>query len=588
MRWFGKTDGRNRQFSVKDTLEKLLKGIQATWEREEFDGGQAYTFKFQGGYFKALFSDDSAFLHLAFPCIATVGIRHLHPLREICNSYNTTTRFTKVVYTPIEAQADSLALHLETSLRLAEYSAGLQRDFQWLLELCFHDTHQLRQQVQDLENGKFQSEEEEQINRQAETALLQQLETLCLDASPDTMLTVVGEEELTVGSLMTKMWQTAPQTLVFHDLTIVTERLDHLSAHDEIRDFKVASLLTRLHFTLPTADTEVDTPQRFVRSEATGVLHFAPPDQPLQTLVLHLAAENEHSGVLSMRITMTSPEKPASPTASLDVRSERPPFHHSFLYHVYTHPYDQLRMECAYRLQEAKEAQAHGKPLTRLQRLLLRSTSADVAYNLFSGHRHLVAGEFFHAIAHLENVFYALHRTETDVLRSPHRKLFFDVCFYLGLACHKMEMWERAQFFLDFLLEVHSHGYAIVVTRNMTLLHDPRLPLYIDRSYRELVDMLKLSPGPDVPPLVQRYKHFLMCVSARLLVDKGEVAEAMQWTKALVDEGCRSENLKRLMTLLKPHADLAADKRPELLRQYELLLDTLDEEATDDALDGEG
>lgn len=281
MRWFGKTDGRNRQFSVKDTLEKLLKGIQATWEREEFDGGQAYTFKFQGGYFKALFSDDSAFLHLAFPCIATVGIRHLHPLREICNSYNTTTRFTKVVYTPIEAQADSLALHLETSLRLAEYSAGLQRDFQWLLELCFHDTHQLRQQVQDLENGKFQSEEEEQINRQAETALLQQLETLCLDASPDTMLTVVGEEELTVGSLMTKMWQTAPQTLVFHDLTIVTERLDHLSAHDEIRDFKVASLLTRLHFTLPTADTEVDTPQRFVRSEATGVLHFAPPDQSL-------------------------------------------------------------------------------------------------------------------------------------------------------------------------------------------------------------------------------------------------------------------------------------------------------------------
>ena len=56
----------------------------------------------------------------------------------------------------------------------------------------------------------------------------------------------------------------------------------------------------------------------------------------------------------------------------------------------------------------------------------------------------------------------------------------------------------------------------------------------------------------------------------------------------MVDEGCRSENLKRLMTLLKPHADLAADKRPELLRQYELLLDTLDEEATDDALDGEG
>ena len=55
MKWFGRTDNWNRKFSMKETLEKLLKGIQATWEKEEFDGGLSYSFKFQGGHFKALF-----------------------------------------------------------------------------------------------------------------------------------------------------------------------------------------------------------------------------------------------------------------------------------------------------------------------------------------------------------------------------------------------------------------------------------------------------------------------------------------------------------------------------------------------------
>ena len=87
MKWFGRTDNWNRKFSMKETLEKLLKGIQATWEKEEFDGGLSYSFKFQGGHFKALFSDDTSFLFIAFPFFATIGIKHLHELREICKKY---------------------------------------------------------------------------------------------------------------------------------------------------------------------------------------------------------------------------------------------------------------------------------------------------------------------------------------------------------------------------------------------------------------------------------------------------------------------------------------------------------------------
>ena len=588
MKWFGRTDNWNRKFSMKETLEKLLKGIQATWEKEEFDGGLSYSFKFQGGHFKALFSDDTSFLFIAFPFFATIGIKHLHELREICNKYNLTTRFTKMVYTPMEENADNLAVHLETSIRVSDYSDKLQNDFQWLLETCFQDIHALRQQLQDLENGKFQGEEEERITRQAETAMLQMLEETCLDSTTSDILHGNTLEEPTIGSLLAKMWQTSPLSLDFQELTIVTERMDHITVTEEIRDFKIASLLTHIDFTHIVSDAKGDEhPMRFVRSEATGIVHFALSDKHVQTVVIYLSAENEHSGVLSMRVTMACPQKATSPTYSLESRGERTQQHYSFLLNLYTQNSSQDRMECEYRLQEAKEAQALGKTLTKQQLLLLRSKTADIAYNVFCGHRHLICHEYIHAIAHFENVFYTLHCKDFDAFKSTEQKLFNDVCFYLGLSYMKIGMLERAQFFLDFILEVHSYGYAIVITRNMMLLHDPRIAGYVNGKYKELIDMLKTSEGNEMPSNIYQYKHFLMILNAKILVDKGEILEAMQWAKALADEGCDSEYLKKLMEYLKQYGDLNNDKRPELRKQYEKLIEKLGEDAADDILNTE-
>ena len=586
IKWFSKRNENCHEPAPKDVFEQLLRGIQTTWKIDDFEGGCCYTFKFQGGYFKGSISDDSMLVHIAFPFIATLSIEHLHTLRQICNNYNYTTRFTKVLYVQTEDNPELLALHLESSIRLSHYTEELQRDFEGILSVCFRDLHKLRYQLDEIENGNNEDNEEENISKNAENALMQMLEETAIGSEFSLKNPLNDTERYTIGSVICQILQAdSMEDVGFQELSIVTERLDHINTAEKIRNFRIVSLLTRIDFIDPQTALEADSdkPMRFVRSEATAIVHVSSSDRGTQSVVLHLSAERETSDELYIRLTIVCPEKAISPEYSLDNRAEREPKNYSFLISLPTKTCEQQHQEFEYRLQEAKNIQEQGGSLSKEQLLLLRCNEADVQYNVFRGYRCLVRKDYPNAIRHLENAFFFLHKKGISLSEQEHR-VFLDICLFIGISYMNLRMLEKAQYYLDFITDEQSFGYVLVRARNMRMLHDPRLLSYINKKYGELQDLLQKRKEKEPPQPLIRYKHFLMMMHVRVFADEGDFDNAMRWAEALHYEGHENPILEKLTDYLKTKIGKNDDNSEEIRKKWEELYNRLCEEEDDDAL----
>lgn len=554
-KWFrrAKTAGQAEPTS-QPVLEQLLKRMQVKWEKDSIDNGDAYEFKYQGGYFKVLTTENSPFIHIIFPFITTTGIANLHNIREICNGYNVATRYTKAIYTQMDEAPQSLALHLETNIRAEAYSQQLQQDFEWLLQTCFHDAHSLRHQLEEAQSEDAPNKEETQMYRHAEMAMLQEMEGKILNPqhTDRSRLGTDGTGSPSIKGILTRVFQT--NAINFPQMTIATERLDHIEDEESIRDFKIANLLTQVDFA-HSGDSTATPPQRFVRSEATAIVHVEIGGTAAQSIVFHLSAEDEGDDALAMRLTIACPEKAISAHHSHSSRDARERRHYSFLLNIPTKKgTDHLHHEYKYRLQEAQEAQKQRQTLTREQKLLLRCKDSELEYDAFCGYRHYVRKEFFNAIQHLENAFYRI-RGKRRRLSASKMNLYHEICFYLGCCYVSLGMHERAQYFLNEIRHIHRYAYVLLCVRNMDRLHNPELLTYVNRMYNELQELHRYSGEEDLPEGLVRYRHFLLMTQIRLLADAGEFAEAMQWAKILQSEGYDSEQLGHMLAHLKEQAE---------------------------------
>lgn len=135
---------------------------------------------------------------------------------------------------------------------------------------------------------------------------------------------------------------------------------------------------------------------------------------------------------------------------------------------------------------------AEAEYMAQEQNLIEKLKNGDAAYSFYWGQVLFTADRFFEAAHYLQNA-YDLIAPQMDNPESQQQdriEMFFDICFYLGIAYYRLGRYRDSYYYIDIIVNQHRVKWTQQYILTLLALHDPRLENMLHGLREQLVDQL--------------------------------------------------------------------------------------------------
>ncbi|MCQ2288987.1 MAG: hypothetical protein MJZ74_07795 [Muribaculaceae bacterium] len=514
--FFNKNNNDPNSYSIKQELDEFFKqnNVDARVSHDDGDKSTDYYFEYQKGNFVANVRDNDRFVQVTFPSFYDVNVEHLELVRLACNYYNGGVSVFKFTYSTSEDKT-KLNLHISFIADRANTEEFVNR-----LSGCFYYQRRFIDYVDAGIKDANSDVELESIKGARRAFLINQQE---ISHQP-------GEEHI--------YRTTDIQRFTLEQLLFTAMGMDDI-------EFKQLALSTAQGTQVITdagqiADT--DLVHAMVNEDATGyqapcvnaTLEYADPGQPKETLYLALAVTPSGCDDTSCYVRVSLTLVP-SPTSRANAHNRI--IGSSVVIAVDRESPEKKIEEFNYMWEDAIIKSRNKEKLTDDQEFLSMIASPSTGYNFYWGMRHFYQGRYYEALLHLENVFKDL-RADSMVNGGNGGRfhdLFEDLCFHLGFCCNELCNFDKAFFYLEIVRTSPRIQVIQEFINTLANSKDVRVLSTIDYYLGSVQHSINENKDEEVPEHVQAFMEFLLRRKGYALIDVGQLDEAEETFKALLN-----------------------------------------------------
>ena len=135
---------------------------------------------------------------------------------------------------------------------------------------------------------------------------------------------------------------------------------------------------------------------------------------------------------------------------------------------------------------------AEAEYMAQEQNLIEKLKNGDAAYSFYWGQVLFTADRFFEAAHYLQNAFdlIAPQMDNPESQQQDRIEMFFDICFYLGIAYYKLGRYRDSYYYIDIIVNQHRVKWTQQYILTLLALHDPRLENMLHGLRDQLVEQL--------------------------------------------------------------------------------------------------
>ena len=545
---------RTKNNSVKAALEKFLKDNHCTYKvSSEDNGATTFGFEFQAGNFIATVRSQDDCVEVTFPVIATAPMTQLALVRAKCNDRNNSNILFKFTYT-IDHEAGEVQVHLsffnnqfDAENFIHELKAAFHFQREWL-----RDFDEAVSISKDYDSADLESE----VYKHHREMFLLRRQEIRHQMGPEVANIAAGTGALPLWQLLDTVCP-LPQTLLLFMTVNTVDGQQRIEETDAIRNFDLRNALVEGE----------GKEARLTRDYAVLDLHYKQgrDDKPIMATIA-ITAEGEDEHCIYSRVTITVPPRNASRMSSLS-NEDRKPLSVSVLIALDRSDDKQRQQEFEYMWSDAQLKIKNGEQdgMTEEQELLSQVNIADVAYNLYWGQQYFMAGRFYEAILHLENVFYSFRENFFE-MTDEHKRVFMETAYKLGFSYNELGLYKQAFFFLDLMASDGNIRHTMELVNAMANGKDLRLFSYTEEVMNEV--KRNFNEDDELPENIKDFINFLRRRRGYAFIDFNQLDKAEKIFTQMLDEEDNADYAINELAYIKKLRQQRGEKQPEQDNEY--------------------
>jgi len=491
---------------------------------EEKDGS-TFEYEYQGGHFVTYVYNNSKFLHVIFPGIASDAPEYATIYAEVCNRLNSFLHPVKFVAGTSE---DTVHMDIISTVPLpsllSDYKEFLQAIFAEIFRASRHAVDKLKEHIKEAEDEENVEEDEyAKLCDYRKTQLLREKELSHDTQNPFKRGRSTVEPYVTLESYLKEIFDIYIDSVAM--LEIIGEDVQKIEDSDEIKKKLILS---------PVVDYAEDGKVEVSRMAATILVNLKSDEDDNSfgnILTIHLRVESETKDVVLVRATSVLP--PQGESAKHAIESDMQA--HTLLLGVDTRTSKEKIDEFVFMQADAEDKIMSGKEddLTDAQRAIFFSENSVIGYELYWANKYCDSKRSLDAISYFKHAYELMEQSRHMDKGENESWLFYHVAFLIGYCYLDLNNPEMAYFYLD----VSRQGLDRVVDHEeyincLVNRRDFRTLTLLDNVIKQFEDQKDKFEGNE--RMIAHY-HFLQRRRSYVLVDMGEYAKAESLLKKLLD-----------------------------------------------------
>lgn len=490
---------------------------------EEKDGS-TFEYEYQGGHFVTYVYNNTHFLHVIFPGIASDSIDYATIYAEVCNRLNSFLHPVKFVAGTSE---DTVHMDIISTVPLPtflpDYKEFLQSIFAEIFRASRHAVDKLKERIKETETDEESDNEYAKLCDYRKTQLLREKELSHDTQNPFKRGRSTVEPYVTLESYLKEIYD------IYIDSVAMLEIVD-----DDVKRIENAEEIKKKLILSPVVDYAEGGKVEVSRMAAT-ILVYLKSDEDDNSfgniLTIHLRVESETKDVVLVRASSVLP--PQGETAKHSIESEMQA--HTLLLGVDTRTSKEKIDEFVFMQADAEDKVMSGKEeeLTDAQRAIFFSENSVIGYELYWANKYCDSKRSLDALSYFKHAYELMEQSRHMDKGENESWLFYHVAFLIGYCYLDLNNPEMAYFYLD----VSRQGLDRVVDHEeyincLVNRRDFRTLTLLDNVIKQFEESKDQFEGNE--RMIAHY-HFLQRRRSYVLVDMGEYAKAESILKKLLD-----------------------------------------------------
>lgn len=479
---------------------------------EQIENG-GHIIAYQGGYFLFSFQKDSEWVDIHFFDFDSCKYEHIHQAQMVVNHVNYKywgwTCYLRM--SGDEAEERPLSASLSYRFALAGSLPQIKTLLKEVLEQAFYIVHDFRSELaEDIKKKK--DVDEQFFNDSAfnnKIAYLQRMKEL-------NHLEERGEEqpessELAIDRLIELFDHTDFGEL--QNLKIIEgEHIEIIKNIDKIKDFNIREYIRK---------------QPNATAIQSLILTFAFERQELFVTLTKTKGSTENTLFFVVNVVRSGSE--------LDtLMDNRVPISSRTMMEIRLADAEKDYWEAKYMIDEANDKINTGKSdeLTDEQRLVISYTNPVSQLALYWGKKYYNNRCYFQSLFYFNQIFWHLRNLKKE-WDDDERKLYFEICYYIGFIYVDLNMYDKAFYYLYMAQSQRSISATKEFANCLCNMNDPSAKDYIGSKLGEIIDLMNKSEE-DAERLMDFYL-FLKRRYVYVLIENGNYDDAESILEKMIE-----------------------------------------------------
>lgn len=527
-------------FNPCEVLEQMLDRLQVQWDVQRFpehDDERGYTFSFQGGNFRILSKPCNSFIHLQFFYFDDALISELNIVRNLCNDFNCMVPSFKCCY-DIKSEENKVCVHLISSLRLSRWTPSLQNDFKQRLVDTFGMARIYRERLEKMTNSKRGDVE-------LDGAMHRRIDHLTHEAEMEMQTTSFRTYD--TNHLMLSDMLTA---IKGYDVQLGTTRvIDYAATNgNPASEYNGDIDLTALLINDPSPSTS--DAAATLKTDRLALFTTIGQAKATSELMISLRHTATAEGIFYFHVDILRLDSAPQPNNSFSSRAGDNERHISFVMSYCPMDDSKKLSEFKYLWGEAHDKARRGAELTSQEQMLMLSEEPNAAQCLYWGMQFFMKRNYYQALLHFENG-YNWVCPQHHTLNKAQRRIFNELCYYIGLCYLHLKCPKLAYYYLDGLFNCNNVNYARAYINSIVKSRDYRAMDIVNRMLENVQSIIdKADTDGEIPSDdVLSFELFLRRAYVNVLCDQNRLKEAENELRYLIgDDKSHESYLLRLLS----------------------------------------
>lgn len=524
----------NKEEAKAMTARALKKLNIIAQDFTETDNGWTCAYVYQTGHFIMTYSkQDNSYVNIIFPGIGDYPIDHIDAVRMTVNRANATDTAVRFFYV-INEQTNVIVLHTSVQIantrRLSEFVLNAAQAMQ--------DLFRLRNDFIDSVNDAIKTSEANGVNDvEYSHAASQRIGYLLLEQSLEFSIMEDYDSSRLEASKVAETyvceWLNAMGFLKGAKLNslkaVAGDKVQYIGTEDDILKFSLSEVLrgiegkdsedptiVQIRYTpFGNADNAGNADNTDTHAEDSGKAAASDTggwnDMRCLTLTFSLVKRTEQADYYKMDYMVPADDTLGQTPKDL-YNALKQPLCGMTVFAVNKLDEQKIAAEYNYIINDAFDKVEEGKynELNEEQQMLINLNSPETKYFIYWGHRYMRNQCYLQALLMFRRVW-AKYDNKFIISNEADKKLYYDLCYWMGGCLYKLGLYEQAHYYLSHLDGQGVIDYAKMYLKCLRALNDENTPTYITRlinDVNENIDQLKRN-GSAVPDTLQSFLRYL-------------------------------------------------------------------------------